>query len=66
MLPAFHDDGGAYAHVMRSSIALNGSFFNAQRMLEQYAANAYAPLRAGRTIGRPCRRREAVPCLALL
>jgi glycogen phosphorylase len=29
------------ARVMRHSIALNGSFFNAQRMIEQYAQSAY-------------------------
>jgi starch phosphorylase len=28
---------------MRSTIALNGSFFNTQRMLEQYVVNAYFP-----------------------
>jgi hypothetical protein len=26
---------------MRMSIAVNGSFFNTQRMLSQYVANAY-------------------------
>jgi starch phosphorylase len=26
---------------MRSTIALNGSFFNTQRMVAQYVANAY-------------------------
>jgi starch phosphorylase len=31
----------AYAAVMRHAIALNGSFFNAQRMIEQYAESAY-------------------------
>jgi starch phosphorylase len=30
---------------MRSAIALNGSFFNTQRMLFQYVRNAYAPAR---------------------
>lgn len=30
-----------YATVMRGAIALNGSFFNTQRMLSQYVANAY-------------------------
>ena len=30
---------------MRSTIALNGSFFNTQRMLEQYVINAYFPER---------------------
>ncbi len=28
---------------MRSAIAINGSFFNAQRMLSQYVKNAYQP-----------------------
>jgi starch phosphorylase len=28
---------------MRSAIALNGSFFNTQRMVEQYVRNAYFP-----------------------
>jgi hypothetical protein len=28
--------------VMRAAIALNGSFFNAERMMFQYAENAYS------------------------
>jgi glycogen phosphorylase len=28
---------------MRSTIAFNGSYFNMQRMLEQYVLNAYFP-----------------------
>jgi starch phosphorylase len=28
---------------MRSAIALNGSFFNTQRMVAQYVSNAYFP-----------------------
>ena len=32
----------AYAQLMRQSIALNGSFFNTQRMVSQYARLAYA------------------------
>jgi hypothetical protein len=28
---------------MRSAIAINGSFFNTQRMVSQYLANAYFP-----------------------
>jgi hypothetical protein len=32
-----------YQTVMRSAIAINGSFFNTQRMLSQYVTNAYAP-----------------------
>jgi starch phosphorylase len=41
ILPLYYGDRDGYARVMRSAIALNGSFFNAQRMVRQYAANAY-------------------------
>jgi glycogen phosphorylase len=43
IVPLFYGQPDAYAEVMRSAIALNGSFFNAQRMLSQYVTNAYAP-----------------------
>ncbi len=33
--------------VMRSTIALNGSFFNTHRMLQEYISNAYYPDNAG-------------------
>ena len=32
-----------FAEIMRSTIAINGSFFNSQRMVAQYVANAYSP-----------------------
>lgn len=41
ILPLFYGRPLAYAEVMRSAIALNGSFFNAQRMVNQYLQNAY-------------------------
>jgi starch phosphorylase len=41
ILPQFYSRPAEYARVMRSTIALNGSFFNAQRMLLQYEQNAY-------------------------
>jgi starch phosphorylase len=41
ILPMFYGRRGSYLEVMRSSIALNGSFFNTQRMLHQYVMNAY-------------------------
>ena len=41
ILPMFYDRPGKYAEVMRSAIAVNGSFFNAQRMVSQYLLNAY-------------------------
>jgi starch phosphorylase len=41
ILPAYYDRRQLYVAVMRSAMALNGSFFSAQRMVEQYARNAY-------------------------
>ncbi len=41
ILPMFYGRPTAFAEVMRSAIAINGSFFNTQRMLSQYLANAY-------------------------
>ena len=41
ILPMFYGQKNSYAEVMRLSIALNGSFFNTQRMLAQYVTNAY-------------------------
>ncbi len=38
----FYQRPQEYAAVMRGAIAINGSFFNTQRMLSQYIANAYA------------------------
>jgi len=43
ILPLYYGLPFAYAEVMRSSIALNGSFFNTQRMVGQYVRNAYFP-----------------------
>ncbi|HET7853015.1 MAG TPA: hypothetical protein VFM04_00955 [Candidatus Methylomirabilis sp.] len=42
-LPTFYGQPQAFRQVMRSAIALNGSFFNAQRMVSQYLHNAYSP-----------------------
>ncbi len=41
ILPMFYQQPKAFSSVMRSSIALNGSYFNAQRMVTQYIQNAY-------------------------
>jgi starch phosphorylase len=41
ILPMFYGRPQAYASVMRSAIAINGSFFNTQRMVSQYISNAY-------------------------
>jgi glycogen phosphorylase len=42
IVPMFYGRPNRYLDVMRSAIALNGSFFNTQRMLQQYIANAYS------------------------
>ncbi len=43
ILPLYYGLPFAYAEVMRSAIGINGSFFNTQRMVEQYVRNAYFP-----------------------
>lgn len=43
ILPMFYSQPRAYAQIMRSTIAVNGSFFNTQRMLSQYVRDAYFP-----------------------
>ena len=42
ILPLFHQQRDRYTDVMRHAIALNGSFFNSHRMVEEYALKAYA------------------------
>ncbi len=41
IVPMFYRAPVAYAQAMRSTIAVNASFFNTQRMLSQYLRNAY-------------------------
>ncbi len=41
ILPLFYKHRDDFVGVMRSAIALNGSYFNAQRMVAQYLQNAY-------------------------
>ena len=43
ILPLFYKENDKFTKVMRSAIAINGSFFNTQRMVFQYLRNAYAP-----------------------
>jgi glycogen phosphorylase len=42
ILPAYYGRPTEWGRVMRSAIAVNGSFFNTERMLAQYVSNAYA------------------------
>jgi starch phosphorylase len=41
VLPLYHAGGDPWARLMRSTIAFNASFFNTQRVLQQYALMAY-------------------------
>jgi starch phosphorylase len=41
IMPMYYERPDQFAIIMRSAIALNGSYFNAQRMVTQYVQNAY-------------------------
>jgi starch phosphorylase len=41
VVPAFYRTPDEYARIRRNAIAVNGSYFNTQRMVEQYAMGAY-------------------------
>ncbi|HEX3121021.1 MAG TPA: alpha-glucan family phosphorylase [Candidatus Acidoferrum sp.] len=41
ILPLFYKDRAKYLSVMLHAIAINGSFFNTQRMVQQYVTDAY-------------------------
>jgi glycogen phosphorylase len=50
IMPLYYGLPYAYAEVMRQAIALNGSFFNTQRMVSQYVHNAYFASRNGQNV----------------
>jgi starch phosphorylase len=41
ILPMFYKERAHYLEIMQHAIAINGSFFNTQRMIQQYAIDAY-------------------------
>lgn len=43
IVPLFYGNPDGYTNVMRHAIALNGAFFNTQRMVQQYVLKAYFP-----------------------
>jgi glycogen phosphorylase len=43
--PLYKEAPEKWARMMRTTLALNGSFFNTDRMVRQYAENAYYPIR---------------------
>jgi starch phosphorylase len=61
ILPMFYGRPHRYTDVMRSAIAFNGSFFNTQRMVQQYMANAYMLRETAAPMPRP---KQPVPTVA--
>lgn len=41
IIPMYYQNRDAYIQIMRSAIAINGSFFNTERMVSQYVTKAY-------------------------
>jgi starch phosphorylase len=41
ILPMFHKDHDRYVGIMRHAIAINGVYFNTQRMVQEYVVRAY-------------------------
>jgi starch phosphorylase len=41
VIPLYYHDRGRFIDMMRYSIAINGSFFNTHRMMQEYVLNAY-------------------------
>ncbi|HEX7698626.1 MAG TPA: alpha-glucan family phosphorylase, partial [Candidatus Acidoferrum sp.] len=41
ILPMYYNDRAKFLEVMQHAIAINGSFFNTQRMVQQYITDAY-------------------------
>jgi starch phosphorylase len=45
VVPLYLDAPEKWAHLMRTTLAYNGSYFNTNRMVKQYSRNAYYPVR---------------------
>jgi starch phosphorylase len=41
IMPMYYHNRNAYIEIMRNAIAINGSFFNTERMISQYVTKAY-------------------------
>ena len=41
IMPMYYQNRDAYIDIMRNAIAINGSFFNTERMISQYVTKAY-------------------------
>ncbi|MGC9159029.1 MAG: alpha-glucan family phosphorylase, partial [Terracidiphilus sp.] len=44
VVPLYLDGPARWARLMRSTLAINGSYFNTNRMVKQYLCNAYYPM----------------------
>jgi starch phosphorylase len=53
ILPLYYEQPDVWRRIMRSTIAINGPYFNTQRMLKQYVLKAYFP--EGRPVSAPAR-----------
>jgi starch phosphorylase len=60
VLPIFYGNRHRFTEVMRYAIALNGSFFTAQRMLQEYVVKAYGTDAVREHASAPAPPREAV------
>jgi starch phosphorylase len=45
VVPLYRDAPVKWAHLMRNTLAFNGSYFNTNRMVKQYTRNAYYPVK---------------------
>ena len=45
VVPLYRDVPEKWAHLMRTTLAFNGSYFNTNRMVKQYTRNAYYPVK---------------------
>jgi starch phosphorylase len=43
VVPLYRDSPEGWARLMRTTLGFNGSYFNTNRMVKQYARNAYYP-----------------------
>ena len=41
VIPLYYHDRNRFLEIMAYCIAINGSFFNTQRMVQEYVLNAY-------------------------
>jgi starch phosphorylase len=63
VLPLFYQQREPFTCVMRSAIALNGSFFTAQRMLHEYVAKVYGSAEVVARDGRQPARQPALEAI---